>query len=93
MMFRKHLNKTRSEGETPMAGAINVRDLDSEDVEIVEKLVERLREKARMRKIGASEANGFRRSAGSWKGLVDGEELKRNIYENRLVSTRPVVKL
>jgi predicted DNA-binding antitoxin AbrB/MazE fold protein len=32
-------------------------------------------------------------SAGGWKGLIDAEELKRNIYNDRLVSTRPEVKL
>jgi len=76
-----------------MGGVINVRDLDSEDVEIVEKLVERLREKARRKKSAEPEADGFKRSAGSWKNLIDGEELKRNIYESRLVCTRPEVKL
>ena len=34
------------------------------------------------------DAEAFRRSAGSWKGLVDAEGLIRKIYENRLVSTR-----
>lgn len=32
-------------------------------------------------------------SAGGWKGLVDAEELIKNIYADRLVSTRPEVKL
>ena len=35
----------------------------------------------------------FLRSAGSWKGLVDTERLIRDIYENRLISTRPEPKL
>ena len=35
----------------------------------------------------------FRRSAGGWKGLVDAETLIRNIYADRLISTRPVPKL
>lgn len=30
---------------------------------------------------------------GGWVGLIDAEELKRNIYANRLVSTRSEVKL
>ena len=37
--------------------------------------------------------DGFRRSAGSWKGTIDAEELIRNIYADRLISTRPVPKL
>ena len=35
----------------------------------------------------------FRASAGGWKGLVDAEEFIRNIYIDRLISTRPVPKL
>ena len=35
----------------------------------------------------------LRATAGGWKGLVDGETLKRNIYADRLVATRPVPKL
>jgi predicted DNA-binding antitoxin AbrB/MazE fold protein len=35
----------------------------------------------------------LRATAGGWKGLVDGEELKRNIYADRLISTRPEPKL
>lgn len=31
----------------------------------------------------------FRRAAGSWKGLIDAEELIRNIYADRLIGTRP----
>ena len=34
-----------------------------------------------------------RRSFGSWKGTIDAEELIRNIYADRLISTRPVPKL
>jgi predicted DNA-binding antitoxin AbrB/MazE fold protein len=35
----------------------------------------------------------LRATAGGWKDLVDGEELKRNIYADRLISTRPEPKL
>jgi len=35
----------------------------------------------------------LRASAGGWKDLIDAEELKRNIYADRLVSTRPEPKL
>jgi predicted DNA-binding antitoxin AbrB/MazE fold protein len=37
--------------------------------------------------------DGLAASAGGWKGLIDAEELKRNIYNDRLISTRPGVKL
>jgi predicted DNA-binding antitoxin AbrB/MazE fold protein len=35
----------------------------------------------------------FLRSAGSWKGLVDAEELIENIYADRLIDTREEPKL
>ena len=35
----------------------------------------------------------FTRSAGGWKGTLDAEALIRNIYANRLVSTRPAPHL
>ena len=39
------------------------------------------------------DAEAFRSAAGGWKGLVDAEALIRNIYADRLVSTRPEPKL
>ena len=33
------------------------------------------------------------RTAGGWAGLVNAEKLKRDIYESRLVPTRPVPRL
>ena len=35
----------------------------------------------------------FRRAAGSWRGIIDAEELIRNIYADRLLNTRPEPKL
>lgn len=37
--------------------------------------------------------NAFARSRGGWKGLIDCEELKRNIYSDRLIRTCPEMKL
>ena len=37
----------------------------------------------------ARDVDAFRRSAGGWKGTIDAEALKRNIYADRLISTRP----
>lgn len=34
-----------------------------------------------------------RRAAGGWRGLVDAEALIRNIYADRLISTRPEPRL
>jgi TusA-related sulfurtransferase len=36
----------------------------------------------------AKDFDRFLRSAGSWRGLVDAEKLIRNIYRDRLISTR-----
>lgn len=41
----------------------------------------------------ASDREAFQRSAGQWKGTLDAEMLIRNIYADRLVSTRPVPAL
>jgi hypothetical protein len=38
-------------------------------------------------------AGGLERSAGGWKGVIDADELKRNIYADRLISTRPEPRL
>ena len=35
----------------------------------------------------------FRRAFGRWKGTIDAEALIRNIYDDRLISTRPEPKL
>ena len=41
----------------------------------------------------SEEGDAFSESRGGWKGLIDCEELKRNIYADRLIHTRPAVKL
>lgn len=43
--------------------------------------------------IPSEKEDALEASAGGWKGLIDAEELKKNIYANRLISTRHVVKL
>ena len=35
----------------------------------------------------------LRNSFGGWKGLIDAEKLKRDIYKDRLISSRPEPKL
>ena len=37
--------------------------------------------------------DAFRRAAGGWKGTLNVESLIRNIYADRLVSTRPEPRL
>jgi predicted DNA-binding antitoxin AbrB/MazE fold protein len=37
--------------------------------------------------------DAFRRAFGRWKGTIDADALIRNIYADRLISTRPEPKL
>jgi len=37
--------------------------------------------------------DGLDSSFGGWKGLINAEEFLRNVYSDRLISTRPRVKL
>jgi hypothetical protein len=40
-----------------------------------------------------SAGDPFRDTEGGWRDLVDAETLKRNIYADRLLTTRPDVRL
>src|SRR5215813_5173856 len=42
---------------------------------------------------GKGMIEALRTSAGGWKGLIDAAELKRNIYADMRISTRPEPKL
>lgn len=41
----------------------------------------------------AETIDGLKASAGGWKGLIDAEELKKNVYADRRISTRAEVRL
>jgi predicted DNA-binding antitoxin AbrB/MazE fold protein len=41
----------------------------------------------------AGDVDAFRRSAGGWKGTIKAEEFKRNIYTDRMISTRSEPRL
>ncbi len=56
-----------------------------EGVEILITISERARGK------GVREA--LHASAGGWKGLVDAEKLKKDIYADRLINSRPEARL
>lgn len=78
-----------------MGRIIDMRDLEERDAELLERLAKRLRKRATVRSSTGEKTSkdAFSRSAGSWKGLVDPERLIRDIYVNRLVATRPEIKL
>ncbi len=39
----------------------------------------------------SNQKDGLDASSGGWNGLIDAEQLKENIYADRLISTRPGV--
>lgn len=43
--------------------------------------------------LAPTDREAFQRSAGQWKGTLDAEALIRDIYADRLISTRPVPNL
>ena len=43
--------------------------------------------------VSPEDVEAFHRSAGSWKGTIDAERLIRDIYNDRLISTRPAPRL
>lgn len=40
-----------------------------------------------------ADVTAFRAAAGGWKGSLDAEALIRNIYDDRLIQTRPAPRL
>jgi predicted DNA-binding antitoxin AbrB/MazE fold protein len=60
-----------------------------EGEEITEEITIVISERAK----GKGMWEALRATAGAWKDLIDGEELKRNIYADRLINTRPEPKL
>jgi predicted DNA-binding antitoxin AbrB/MazE fold protein len=83
--------RVNSKRRNPMAGTIRARfangvlepleRLDVPEGEVLTITIIRLP--------AAEKPGGLERSAGGWKGLIDAEELKRNIYADRMISTRP----
>jgi predicted DNA-binding antitoxin AbrB/MazE fold protein len=43
--------------------------------------------------ISAVSGDPLKETSGGWKGLIDTEALKQNIYADRLIATRPEVRL
>jgi hypothetical protein len=64
-----------------------------EDLAIVVPVAHPSKTRRRGREKTAADFEAFRRSAGSWKDLVDTDKLIEDIYESRRISTRPPVDL
>lgn len=65
---------------------IDIHGLDKEDVELVKRLVKRLRTRDAATRGPADKESGFERAAGTWKDLVDPDELIADLYSRRTVS-------
>lgn len=81
-----------------MANVVDLRELENEDAELVVRLVESLREKARKKKVRRAsnkeqEADVLDETFGGWADTLDCEAFKRIIYESRIAGTRPETKL
>lgn len=46
-----------------------------------------------VRVVSSEDREAFRCAAGGWKGTIDADTLIRNIYADRLLSTRPEPRL
>ncbi len=78
-----------------MANFIDLHGLDDENILLLETLAERLRKKAGTKRTGRKKMaetdmpmpeDALAATAGAWKDSIDCEELKRRIYDNRLLS-------
>jgi predicted DNA-binding antitoxin AbrB/MazE fold protein len=77
--FGSHEMTTRIRAKVHNGNLIPLEDLNLPEGEEVEVTIA---------ETGKKDARAFRRSAGSWKGLVDAEKLIRDIYRDRLIATR-----
>jgi hypothetical protein len=68
--------------------------VEKDGVELaVVKPVVKARPRPRRRHVSAADREALLASFGGWRGLVDTEQLKRDIYESRRLSSRPPVDL
>lgn len=65
----------------------------AEDMAVVTPVADGATKRRTKREKTQEDRDAFIQAAGSWKGLVDAEELKAYIYERRKTKNRPAVKL
>jgi predicted DNA-binding antitoxin AbrB/MazE fold protein len=65
----------------------------SEGAEVSVTIIESATKEGKSGESGESMRDALKATAGAWKDLIDAEALKRNIYKDRLIDTRPVPKL
>lgn len=66
-----------------------IEPLEAVELEEGEEIIITISERLKVERV----REALRATAGAWKDLIDCEELKRNIYADRLISTRPEPKL
>ena len=69
---------------------IDVKGLPEDATNLLQQLVNLLREKTESQE---TSIEALRDTSGGWKGSIDTEQLKKDIYTDRSISTRPVPKL
>ena len=67
--------------------------VDSEDVAILTPVTAASQRRPRARTKTAADYDAFHASAGSWDGIVDVEQFKRDNAASRQIATRPSVEL
>lgn len=81
-----------------MADVVDLKELDNEDAELVERLVKSLREKAskkRAKPVSSKEPeiDVLDQTFGGWADTLDCESFKRTVYASRIAGTRPQARL
>jgi len=69
-----------------------IEPLEKVDIREGEEIVIRI-SKVSSKRMKKSFSDALKRTAGGWKDLIDCDELVKNIYVDRLITTRPEVKL
>jgi len=69
-----------------------IEPLEKVDIREGEEIVIRI-SKAPSKGVKKNFSDVLKRTAGGWKDLIDCDELIKNIYADRLITTRPEVKL
>jgi len=67
--------------------------LDIEEGEEITVTIAKVSRRGKKRGVSSKEEDPLEATAGGWHGLIDAEQLKKDIYAARLISTRPGVRL
>ncbi len=82
--MRKTIKARFSRGVIEPLEKVDIREGEELTISIV---------KPRSTQVKKTFAVALKKTAGGWKDLIDCDELKKNIYNDRLIATRPEVTL